>query len=111
MTNNDLNYTALDENGRDARYQDWMDICGTDTNASDGERVTSAKALEIAADMLHRMLGDDSANKWEERDVRLALGAIAGIRAQAGVFSADSRALGFRDGISATHQLDIWIYG
>jgi hypothetical protein len=42
----------------------------------------------------------------------LARAAIAGIRAQQGVFGPDADALGESEyGLMATRQIDIWIYG
>lgn len=108
------NEMIVDENGVNARYQDWCDICGTNDTASDGSRVCAAKALEIAADILHFFndpIGKGRSNNWTQRDIKLALGAIAGIRAQAGIHGPDSRYLHRPEGLMATEQIDIWVYG
>lgn len=97
---------ALDENGHDARYEDWLTVCGMPhlELASDGERVMSAKALQIAADMLHHILNNRDGGAWNESDIRLALGAIAGIRAQQGDFPGEGEC-------HLTNFMDICIYG
>lgn len=100
---------ANDENGYDARYQDWLWACRKENQAgicSDGDRVTSAKALQIAADVLHYHLTGANHN-WTGRDIQLALGAIAGIRSQQGCEDYDPA---IRDGY-LTHLMDIVIYG
>lgn len=76
-----------DEFGRDARYDDWLWGCSLNRlsgECSRGDRVMSAVALEIAADVMHAWLdrGWTYIAGWSENDVKLALAAIAGIRAQ-----------------------------
>lgn len=98
----------LDENGRDAYYSDWLWGCKADNNtASNGERVTTALALQIAADVM-RGLDPDTPEQvmWTPNDMRLARAAISGVRAQQGVEE-------YPDGpeIMLTHYCDIAIYG
>ena len=103
---------VLDENGRDAYYEDWLWGCRIENRrgiASNGERVTTALALRIAADML-RFLCDGNLldpPDWTENDLKLARAAIAGLRAQAGCEHLDPAV---RDGM-LTHYCDIAIYG
>lgn len=108
---------SLDENGRDARYEDWMWGCrhqfdepkGPDGvhAASNGERVTTALALEIAADILHQVLEGDEKVKWTDDDIRHALAAIAGVRMQGGCEEYDPC---ITDGM-LTHLCDLVVYG
>lgn len=103
---------VLDENGRDAYYEDWLWGCRVENQsavASNGERVTVALALQIAADMM-RLLDADCPppeREWNDNDLRLARAAIAGLRAQAGCEHLDPAV---RDGM-LTHFCDIAIYG
>jgi hypothetical protein len=90
---------TTDENGHDTYEGDWNSMCGVNPDASNGLRVMSAMALEIAADVLR---GDGK--KWTERDVLLARGAIAGMRMQmAEGFDPAARYL--------TELCDVCIYG
>jgi len=96
-----------DENGHDARYEDWLASCRIENQhgiASDGQRVTSAKALQIAADVLHCYISPEGTT-WTADDIRLALGAIAGIRAQQGDWPEEPNC------DYLTHYMDICIYG
>lgn len=106
---------SFDENNADAYYEDWLEYCGKDDTASNGERVTSALALRIAADVMKFFDPDIPNHKclWTVDDIKLARAAIAGIRAQQGIVSADSKAIlrNGDDGWHATRQLDVWIYG
>lgn len=106
----------LDENGRDAYYPDWLwgsrpeNFSGI---ASNGERVTTALALRIAADVM-RGLDPDVPEQimWTPNDMRLARSAIAGIRSQGGCFGPDADALGKGNtGLMLTEVCDIAIYG
>lgn len=97
---------CLDENGHDARESDWNAHCADD-NGEDGERICCARALMIAADSLHRLLGDTQATQWPARDVRVALGVIAGIRAQQGCQREDESV----DTNYLTSLMDLIIYG
>lgn len=102
---------VLDENGRDAYYDDWLWGCGIENQhavASNGERVTVALALQIAADVL-RGLDPDTPELiiWTPNDMKLARAAIAGLRGQGGCEHLDPAV---RDGM-LTHFCDIAIYG
>lgn len=101
--------THLDQNGADAHYEDWLAACRMPhAVASNGERVTTALALQIAHDVLRFMCGDhDGPLRWTTNDVKLARGAIAGLRAQGGCEDLDPAV---RDGY-LTHYCDIAIYG
>jgi hypothetical protein len=94
---------VIDQNDEDAHYEDWLWCCRQKSNdASDGERVMSAKALQIAADVLHRVQMD---TRWNSNDIKLALGAIAGIRGQRGCE-------GMESGCDyLTEVMDVAIYG
>lgn len=107
---------TLDENGQDAYWDDWLWGCkieNQDGIASNGQRVTTALALQIAADILrdHDPSVPAMPHRWDDRDLKLARAAIAGIRAQHGIMGSDAEFLGEPDGIAATHQIDIWVYG
>lgn len=102
---------VLDENGRDAYYEDWLWGCKAENQsavASNGERVTVALALQIAADVL-RGLDPDTPKLiiWTPNDMKLARAAIAGLRGQGGCEHLDPAV---RDGM-LTHYCDIAIYG
>lgn len=104
---------VIDQDNQDAYYEDWINCCGEEQLASNSQRVTSAVALRIAADVLRLFDGIPMSHPWTSNDMKLARGAIAGIRAQHGVYTEDSRAL-MVDGCDtwhATNQLDVWIYG
>jgi len=109
------NDSIPDENGADSYYEDWLAACKMRTDlASNGERVTTALALRIAADVLRcrdpevpdtpEQPGWDT---WTLNDMRLARAAIAGLRAQGGCEGLDPAV---RDG-KLTHFCDIIIYG
>jgi hypothetical protein len=93
-----------DENGRYIDgYEHWMKHCRNDIG-TDGVRITCARALEIATDV---MLG----KPVPFQDQVIAIGVLAAIRLQRGITGPDADALGYGDGLFATHQMDIWIYG
>lgn len=104
---------TIDELGYDAFYEDWTYLLGNDT-LSTGERICSASALRIAHEFLSQQ---DSttvqrvSHEWDYHDLRLARAMIAGIRAQQGITGPDADALGQEDGLYATRQMDIWIFG
>lgn len=104
---------TIDENGADAYQEDWDWALGTDGKASNGQRVTTALALRIAADVLRSLdpIAPSCTHPWTTRDLKLARAAISGVRAQQGVTGPDADFLGQPDGLMATHQIDIWIYG
>lgn len=111
-----MTHEALDENGSNAYYEDWMWGCKAENQsgiASNGERVTTALALRIAADVLRGMDPDTSELIiWTPNDMKLARAAISGIRAQAGMFTPDAEPLGKGDvGLMLTEVCDIAIYG
>lgn len=103
-----MTHEATDDNGADAYYEDWLAACREGKNlASNGERVTVTLALRIAADVLRSMDPNVSSHQmWTPNDLRLARGAIAGLRAQQGV---EEYAGGPE--IMLTHFCDIAIYG
>jgi len=110
-----VSYIVHDQNGADSYFGDWRWACLPEQReavSSTGERVTSALALRIAADVLRekdpQFTGEVHA--WTHRDMRLARAAIAGIRGQGGIVTKDSLILRDRDWM-ATNQLDVWIYG
>lgn len=99
----------LDENGADAHYEDWLAACRMPyALASNGQRVTTALALQIAHDVL-RSLDPECGERltWTWDDLKLARGAISGLRAQGGCEHLDPAV---RDGM-LTHYCDIAIYG
>lgn len=103
-----MTHEATDENGSNAYYEDWLWACREGENlASNGERVTVALALRIAADTL-RGFDPDTPEliTWTPNDLRLARGAIAGLRAQQAIEE-------YPGGpeIMLTHFCDIAIYG
>lgn len=111
-----MTHEALDENGQNAYYEDWLWGCKHQADpklnvASNGERVTTALALRIAADVLRGMDPDTpELILWTPNDMRLARAAISGVRAQQGIsetgdYSDDARL------IMLTHFCDIAVYG
>ena len=107
---------TLDQNSQDAYYDDWLWDClpeNQNLTASNGERVTTALALQIAADVLRSMDPTTSSHQmWTPIDLRLARAAIAGLRAQGGLFTPDAEPLGKGDvGLMLTEVCDIAIYG
>lgn len=105
---NNMTHKALDENGQDAYYEDWLWGCKPDNQSgigSNGERVTVALALRIAADVLRSFDGHPKPS-WTGKDLKLARAAIAGLRAQQGI----EEYPGGRE-IMLTHFCDIAIYG
>lgn len=103
---------ALDENGQDAYYDDWIWACSAanqPNTASNGQRVTTALALQIAHDYLRWVCEGDPRNPpaWTQHDLRLARAAISGLRAQMGCEDLDPAVT---DGY-LTHFCDIAIYG
>lgn len=98
----------LDENNQNVPYEDWLWGCKDQDNiASNGQWVTVALALQIAADVMRGLDPDTPAVQiWTPRDMKLARAAIAGLRAQHGVEE-------YTDGpmIHLTHYCDIAIYG
>lgn len=107
-----MTHEATDENGANAYYEDWLWGCKNQNDpnlnvASNGQRVTAALALQIAADTL-RGFDPDAGDLiiWTPNDLRLARAAIAGIRAQQGVEE-------YPGGpeIMLTHFCDIAVYG
>lgn len=97
--------STRDQLGNDAYEGDWNSTCGRDDTSSDGDRVTSAKALQIAADVLRSQLYAGT-HKWTGDDIVLALGAIAGIRAQRGCEELMDEGRAY-----LTEVMDIVIYG
>lgn len=69
----------LDENGVDVQYQRWLQHC-VDDMGSDGKRITCARALHIAVDVID----DPDQSKWAQRDIDIAMGVITMIRCQSG---------------------------
>lgn len=107
------NEIHTDENGANAYYEDWLWGCKNQNDpklnvASNGERVTTALALRIAADVL-RGFDPDTPELivWTPNDMRLARAAIAGVRVQAGCEDYDPC---ITDGM-LTHLCDLAIYG
>lgn len=99
-----------DENGMEVDYSLWTSVCSTDMLDSCGERVTIARALEIATDMLIYHMrnmpvleGVDPA--WTPHDVKLALANITALRLQRGE-NFDPAADGW-----LTSHCDVCIYG
>lgn len=93
---------AHDERGKAFAYgAQWAYSLGDDS-AHDGERVTCAKALEIAADALEAQ-ARGCATTWSGHELRIALGVLAGIRAQRGCEDWGAEYL--------THCMDLAIYG
>lgn len=111
-----MTHEATDENGQNAYYEDWLWGCKIENQAgiaSNGQRVTTALALQIAADTL-RGFDPDAGDLiiWTPNDLRLARAAIAGVRAQAGMFTPDAEPLGKGDvGLMLTEVCDIAVYG
>lgn len=102
---------VLDENGVEVPMEYWDYMLTLNQTASNGERVTTALALRIASDvMAHKMQLIERLN-WNPRDIHLAMGVISAIRAQQGVMGPDAEALDEPDGIPATRQIDIWVFG
>lgn len=102
---------AFDENGANAHYEDWLWGCRVENQsgiASNGQRVTTALALQIAHDTL-RALDPTLPTRmpWDDRDLMLARAALSGLRAQAGCEHLDPAVT---DGY-LTHFCDIAIYG
>ena len=102
-----------DENGADCHYDDWLWGCRPENSAgiaSNGQRVTTALALQIAHDIL-RALDPETPrvphHVWNDNDLKLARAAISGLRAQGGCEHLDPAV---RDGM-LTHYCDIAIYG
>ena len=106
----DFRPPVLDENGQDVHYADWLWGCSRPHElASNGQRVTTALALQIAHDTL-RALDPDAPrvpHMWNDNDLKLARAAISGLRAQGGCEHLDPAV---RDGM-LTHYCDIAIYG
>lgn len=105
-------YLSLDANGVSFDLPNVGTMLGHDT-LSNGQRINSANALQIAMDMLS-YLADKPAHvvpKWTQLDVRLSTEMLGMIRAQQGVISEDSKILTGRDNWHATRQLDVWIFG
>ena len=100
-----------DENGADCHYDDWLWGCRRENSAgiaSNGQRVTTALALQIAHDVLRAQdPSGDGMHLWTEHDLKLARAAISGLRAQGGCEHLDPAV---RDGM-LTHYCDIAIYG
>lgn len=69
-------------------------------------QMNTVTALRIAMDVM-----EGNGLQWTEDEKKAALGMLAGVRAQAGVFGPDAEVLGFRDGMHATKQIDIWVFG
>lgn len=106
-----MTHTTTDENGANAYYEDWLWGCKAENQsgiASNGERVTTALALRIAADVL-RGFDPDTPELvlWTPNDMRLARAAIAGVRAQGGCEEYDPC---ITDGM-LTHLCDLAVYG
>jgi hypothetical protein len=109
-----MTHEATDENNANAYYEDWLWGCKPENQAgiaSNGQRVTTALALQIAADVL-RGFDPDAGDLiiWTPNDMRLARAAIAGVRAQQGISEtgdySDNAPL-----IMLTHFCDIAVYG
>lgn len=109
----DLGPQHLDENGADCHYADWLWGCRVENQsgiASNGQRVTTALALQIAHEVLRALdpvTPHAPSHMWNDRDLMLARAALSGLRAQAGCEHLDPAV---RDGY-LTHYCDIAIYG
>jgi hypothetical protein len=102
-----------DQDGANSYYEDWNHSLHEVDIASNGQRVTTALGLRIAADVLRSFDGHlPMPYAWTAKDLKLARAAIAGVRAQGGVTGPDAECLRGPDGmLFATEQVDIWIYG
>lgn len=101
---------AVDQNGVEFNYGELWAYGIDDTSPlSDGtERINTAKALEIAMDV---MTGPRNF-RWTDGDINQAVAVLAGVRAQSGVEGPDADFLvGPGQSITATQQIDIWVYG
>lgn len=99
-----------DENGVEVDYSLWTAICGTDMEDHNGDRVTVAKALEIATDMLvyhtrNHFTDEGVTPAWTNGDIALAIANIVALRLQRGD-SFDPAAHGW-----LTSHCDVCIYG
>ena len=109
-----MTHEATDENGANAYYEDWLWGCKAENQsgiASNGERVTTALALRIAADVL-RVFDPDTPELllWTPNDMKLARACIAGVRAQQGISETGDYSDNARL-IMLTHFCDIAVYG
>lgn len=103
----------LDENGQDVHYADWLWGCRVENSAgiaSNGQRVTTALALQIAHELMRSFDPENPQlppHLWTSNDLRLARAALSGLRAQNGCEHLDPAVT---DGY-LTHYCDIAIYG
>lgn len=95
------NHKATDEHGQEFEHgRQWGYLVDFKP------QMDSARALRIAMDVM-----EGNGMQWTAEEKKAALGMLSAIRAQAGVFGPDAEALGYEDGMHATKQIDIWVFG
>lgn len=99
----------VDENGQPTHHEYWERLRGKSDKGLDGQRITCARALAIAHDMMHAWLADGDMEDllMYRPDIEIAASVLHMIRAQRGCEHMDSAVT---DGYM-THLMDVIIYG